>query len=176
MTRRWFAPVVLGLLMVGALATYAVTRVWLSSTSTMTAERSAVTGQDAAPVLLALAVVVAAGGLAVVASGGWLRQLIGLVIASVSMLAAITAYRVDVGGLALAGASAVHGRPWRLVTTLAFAVAAGLGAIVVVGSRGWPRMSSRFAAAGGETGPVDDDPADQTALWKAFDDGRDPTA
>jgi uncharacterized membrane protein (TIGR02234 family) len=146
-----------------------------------------VTGQDAAPVLGALAVVVAAGGLAVVAAGGWLRQLIGLVVAGTALIAAITAYRIDAGGPPLAKAlnassafvgrvpESVDGGPWRVATVVLFAVAAGLGIVVLCVSRGWPRMGRRYAnpAQARTVGQSDD--ADSTDLWKAFDDGRDPT-
>lgn len=190
MTRRLHAPVVIALLAVGALALYAVTRTWVSaqlSTPGLPADQVIVSGHDAAPVLVALALVVAAGGLAVVAAGGWLRQLIGLVIAAVSVLAAVAAYRVETTGRPLAEAlesspafvgampPAVDQHAWQTIALLAFVVAAGLGLVVATLSRQWPRMGRRYAspAAISPADPGDDD--DPAAVWKAFDEGRDPT-
>ncbi|HSI26909.1 MAG TPA: Trp biosynthesis-associated membrane protein [Aeromicrobium sp.] len=190
MTRRLYAPVVIALMAVGALGLYAVTRTWLSasvSTPGLPADQVTVSGHDAAPVLVAVALVVAAGGLAVVAAGGWLRQLIGLVIAALSVLAAVAAYRVDAAGQPLAEAlkaspafvgavpPAAERHAWQTVAWLAFVVAAVLGLAVAALSREWPRMGRRYAspAAIPPADPTDgDDPA---AVWKAFDEGRDPT-
>jgi uncharacterized membrane protein (TIGR02234 family) len=189
-TRRLYGPVVIALMAVGALALYAVTRTWLSAsvaTPGLPADQVTVSGQDAAPVLVALALVVAAGGLAVVAAGGWLRQLIGLVIAALSVVAAAAAYRVDAAGQPLAEAlkvspalvgstqPAADHHAWQTVACLAFVVATVLGLVVAAASRNWPRMGRRYAspAAVSPAEPTDgDDPA---AIWKAFDEGRDPT-
>jgi uncharacterized membrane protein (TIGR02234 family) len=188
-TRRLYAPVVIALMAVGALALYAVTRTWLSAslaTPGLPADQVTVSGHDAAPVLVAVALVVAAGGLAVVAAGGWLRQVIGLVIAALSVLAAVSAYRVDAAGEPLAEAlkaspAFVGAMPpadrhvWQVAACLAFVAAAVLGLVVAAVSRDWPRMGRRYAspAAVPPADPTDaDDPA---VIWKAFDEGRDPT-
>lgn len=191
MTRRLYGPVVLGLLVAGAVALYAVTRTWLSATVNtpgLPADRVTVSGHDAAPVLVAVALVVAAGGLAVVAAGGWLRQLVGLVIAGLSLLAAISAYRVEAAGRPLAEAlrsspAFVGAMPrtddhqaWQVVAWLAFAVAAALGLVVTGWSRDWPRMGRKYASPADRSVPEFDVDGDPAELWRAFDDGRDPTA
>lgn len=190
MTSRLYVPVVIALMAVGALALYAITRTWLSAslaTPGLPSDQVTVTGHDAAPVLVAIALVVAAGGLAVVAAGGWLRQLIGLVIAALSVLAAVSAYRVDAAGQPLvealkASPAFVGAMPptadrhaWQTVAWLTFVLAAALGLVVAAVSRNWPRMGRRYAspAAIPSADPTDaDDPA---VIWKAFDEGRDPT-
>lgn len=190
MTRRLQGPVVLGLLVVGAVALYAVTRTWLSATVAtpgLPADRVTVSGHDAAPVLVAIALVVAAGGLAVVAAGGWLRQLIGLIIAGLSVLAAVAAYRVEAGGPPLAEALTsspafvgsvprqVDHQAWQTVAWLAFLMACVLGLVVAGCSRSWPRLGRRYASPSEARGPVTGDDADPADVWKAFDEGRDPT-
>jgi uncharacterized membrane protein (TIGR02234 family) len=137
-------------------------------------------------VLVALAIVVIAAGLAVVASGGWLRQFVGLVIATVAAWAAVRALSLDITGAPLARALAESPAnlgaarlapdlsPWPGVATAAFVAAALLGLFVAAFGRQWPRMGSRYertASAPAEQAVAVDD-AD---VWRALDDGRDPT-
>lgn len=190
MTRRFYGPAILGLMVLGALALYAVTRTWLSTTLRtpgLPADRVTVTGHDAAPLLIAVALVVAAGGLAVVAAGGWLRQFIGLVVAALSVVAAITAYRVEAAGRPLAEAlkaspafvggqlPSVDHAAWQLVAMVAFALAAALGLVVAGFSRDWPRMGRRYDNPAEASASASAGDGDELDLWKAFDDGRDPT-
>lgn len=177
---------VLGLLAAGAVALFAVTRAWASTTVRtpgLPTDQVSVSGVDAAPVLAGLAVVIVAAALGVVAAGGWLRQVIGLVIAAVAGFAALRALTLDAGGAALGRAvldspayisgsnPPVDGGPWPWFAAFAFAVATALGIIVTIRGRGWPRMSARYereAAAAGE-------PADEADLWRVQDRGQDPT-
>jgi uncharacterized membrane protein (TIGR02234 family) len=190
--RRLYAPIVLGLLAAGSLALFAVTRSWATATVRtpgVPIDRVQSSGADAAPVLVALAIVVIAAALAVVASGGWLRQLVGLVIASVAACAAVRALSVDIAGAPMARAvldspanlGSVHLVPrvsaWPVVAGIAFVIAAVLGLLVVLFGRQWPRMGSRYdrasaTAAAPTAQPADLDDAD---VWRALDDGRDPT-
>jgi uncharacterized membrane protein (TIGR02234 family) len=187
--RRLYAPIVLGLLAAGALALFAVTRSWATATVRspgVPVDQVQASGADGAPVLVALAIVVVAAGLAVVASGGWLRQVIGLVIASVAACAAVRALSLDVAGAPLARALADSpanlgsARPvadlssWPVVATVAFALAAVLGLAVVVFGRQWPRLGTRYDRAA-RTRPEQVDATDEAEVWRALDDGRDPT-
>ena len=100
---------VLGLSAAGAVALFAATRVWASATVRtpgLPTDEVAVSGVDAAPILAGLAVVIVAAALGVVAAGGWLRQLIGLLIAGMAGFAALRALTLNAGGSAL-GAAAV---------------------------------------------------------------------
>ena len=178
------------MLLLGAVALYAATRTWVSmtvATPGLPSDRVTVAGSEAAPVLVAIALVVAAGGLAVVASGGWVRQLIGLVVAAVSLLAAITAFRVDAAGHPLAIAlraspayvgtapESVHHAPWQIATIALFALGSVLGIIVFAGSRSWPRMGRRYGSPADARGPGPAAEPEATDLWKAFDEGEDPS-
>lgn len=180
--------VVLGLLAAGALALFAVTRAWASatvSTPGLPTDRVSVSGVDAAPILAGLAVVIVAAALGVVAAGGWLRQLVGLLIAVVAGFAALRALTLNAGGAPLGralkdspayiggvnGAPAVDGAAWPWVAAVAFAIASLLGLVVAVRGRAWPRMSARYER---ET-PPRSEPADEDNLWRAQDQGQDPT-
>ncbi|MFL6090799.1 MAG: Trp biosynthesis-associated membrane protein [Aeromicrobium sp.] len=180
------AKVILGLLAAGAVALFAVTRAWASATVRtpgVPVDTVSVSGVDAAPILAGLAVVVVAGSLAVVAAGGWFRQLVGLVIAAVAGFAALRALTLNVGGPPLGRALKespayiggvephVAGAPWPWVAALAFAVACGLAVVVALRGRQWARMSARYERdADAEAGESDD-----VDFWRAQDRGQDPT-
>lgn len=178
--------VVLGLLLAGALALFAVSRTWASATVRtpgLPVDEVSVSGASAAPILAGVAVVVIAAGLAVVAAGGWLRQLVGLLVAALGGYAALRALTLNVGGgplgralqdspAYLAGARPpMQEAPWPWVAALAFAAAGVLGIVVVLRGRAWPRMSARYERATA-TPAADDDGSD---LWRALDAGEDPT-
>jgi uncharacterized membrane protein (TIGR02234 family) len=178
---------VLGLSAAGAVALFAATRVWASATVRtpgLPTDEVAVSGVDAAPILAGLAVVIVAAALGVVAAGGWLRQLIGLLIAGMAGFAALRALTLNAGGSALGRAlrdspayiggmrPPVDGGPWPWTAALAFAVAGALGVVVAVRGREWPRMSARYER---ET-PASTAPTDEADLWRALDEGHDPTA
>jgi hypothetical protein len=178
--------VVLGLLATGAVALFAVTRAWASATvrtSGLPIDHVTVSGVDAAPILAGLAVVIMAAALGVVAAGGRLRQLIGLLIATGAGFAALRALTLDPGGPALSrvlkdspayvgGANPpVSGAAWPWLTALAFGIAVALGVVVAVRGRAWPRMSARYE----RQAPSAAEPADEADLWRAQDEGQDPT-
>jgi uncharacterized membrane protein (TIGR02234 family) len=191
--RRLYGPVVTGLLVVGATALFAVTRAWATATVRtpgVPTDQVEASGADAAPVLIALSIVVIAAALAVVASGGWVRQVIGLLVATVAAWAAVQALSVDIAGAPIARALVdspanlgdAHPVPnvsvWPVVAGVAFVVAGVLGLAVVVFGRQWPRMGKRYdrPAAGPALAAhqVSAD-ADEAELWRALDDGQDPT-
>jgi hypothetical protein len=177
---------VLGLLAAGALALFAVTRVWASATVRtpgLPTDQVSVSGVDAAPILAGLAVVIVAAALGVVAAGGWLRQLIGLLIATVAGFAALRALTINADGGALDRAlkdspaylggvnPSVNGAAWPWLATFAFVTACVLGAVVALRGRSWPRMSARYE----REVPTTAESSDEADLWRAQDQGQDPT-
>jgi uncharacterized membrane protein (TIGR02234 family) len=178
--------VVLGLLAAGAVALFAVTRAWAAATVRtpgLPTDQVSVSGVDAAPILAGLAVVIVAAALGVVAAGGWLRQLIGLLIAAVAGFAALRALTLNAGGAALGRAlrdspayiggthPPVNAAAWPWVGALAFAIASVLGLIVALRGSAWPRMSARYE----REVPPPAEPTDEADLWRAQDEGHDPT-
>jgi len=177
---------VLGMLAAGAVSLFAVTRAWASATVRtpgLPTDEVSVSGVDAAPILAGLAVVIVAAALGVVAAGGWLRQLIGLLIAVVAGFAALRALTLNAGGAALGRAlkdspafiggvsPAVNGATWPWVAVLGFAMASILGVVVAVRGRAWPRMSARYE----RQAPAVPESAAEADLWRAQDQGQDPT-
>lgn len=180
------ARVVLGLLVSGAVALFAVTRSWASATVRtpgLPTDRISVSGVDAAPILVAVALVILAAALAVVAAGGWFRQLVGFGTAAVAGFAALRALSLDIDGAPLANAVRlspsflgdvqphVSVAPWPVVAAVAFGVASVLGLVVVVRGRAWARMAARYdrVPASEPDCRFTDDP------WRAQDHGHDPT-
>jgi uncharacterized membrane protein (TIGR02234 family) len=183
--RRLYAPSVLGLLVAGGVAWVALGRTWASTRLAPQGLPPAdvvVTGRDVAPLAAALAVVVVTAALAVLATRGRGRWVVGVLVVLLGVGGAVLSVLGGTGDGsrdALVGAAEqspaftgedlgrVATSPWPFVAAGGFVVAALLGALVVRHGRGWPGMSGRYDAPSRR--PVVEDP------WKALDEGRDPT-
>lgn len=191
--RRLYGPVVLALLAVGGLAFLGATRVWAKATveaDGLLPDDVSVTGRDVTPAAAALALVVVASSLAVLAASVRVRRVVGVLVVVVSVLACVLVLTADVTGNAFTQAveestaytgtnepDVVAESAWRLVTAGAFVLAAVLGAVIAALAGRWPTMGRRYDAPaahgpGDEVVAEDASPAD---LWKALDEGRDPT-
>ncbi len=188
--RRLYAPAVLATLAAGGLAFLAVRRTWASTTVVadgLSTDAVSVTGTDAHPLASALALVVLASALAVLATSGRARQAVGILTTLVSLAAFWIIVR---GGDALDDAVAaavkqspaftgtnlpddVHTTAWRFVAAAAFVVAMGLGALTTRFAPVWPAMGSRYDAP--PISPAAQATQDDDDMWKALDEGRDPT-
>ncbi|WP_229053621.1 TIGR02234 family membrane protein [Aeromicrobium sp. Leaf350] len=185
--RRWYGPTVLGVLAAGGGAFVAGRRTWVTTTlgDGQGAGATILTkGSDVSPLVPGLAIVVVAAALAVLASSGWFRRVVGALIV-VSAVGGVVATRTDPDGVVDAAVqesvafgqgvdvtSVTHQGPW--LAAAAFAVAALLGLLVIRYGAAWPTMSSRYDAPTAGTAPVAADP-DGSDLWKAMDAGVDPT-
>ena len=190
---RWYAPTVLLLLALGGWIFFAVSRTWLSADVRavgLPSDLVKVTEADAQPLVPALGLVVAAAGLAVLATRGRLRQVVGLlaVVAAVGVLIVVATgadERLAALNAAVDQSTAFTGanRPapqegeWlRWSVVLAAALAGCLGMLTTIAARRWPTMSGRYdaphASAPAKVATEDADGAD---LWKALDEGHDPT-
>jgi uncharacterized membrane protein (TIGR02234 family) len=204
-TRRTFGPVVLAGLASGALVAVAGDRAWAaaddpgrSGTDAILGVVSGVGADDAArmPLATALALVVLACWGVVLVTRGRFRR----VVAALALVAAVGALATAVVGWfsvpdalrdELVGTGVdhpgVHHTAWywaALVGTLLASVAAWLAVRWVPT---WPEMGSRYDApavgssAAGEPparSGAAEEPGEQSSLdlWKAIDEGRDPTA
>ncbi|MEZ5115630.1 MAG: Trp biosynthesis-associated membrane protein [Candidatus Nanopelagicales bacterium] len=142
-----------------------------------------VSGVALVPAGLALALVLAAGALAVVATGGWLRRVLGGLLAAVATAVAVPAVAYRLGDpVADATRSALDrvGDTAATVDVTAWWLTALLGGLaglvggVAVAARGhrWPGMSARYtrtapgagaAGPGGTVAPGGDGPRDAAA-------------
>lgn len=187
--RRWYAPTVLGLLAAGGVAFLASSRQWVNATVAsdgLPSDTIEITGSQALPLVGALALVVVTAALAVLATGGRIRRGVGLI----TVLAAATGLWVVItggGSVDSAFADAVEQSPaftggdvppssqsvlWPIVAGVAFAIATALGLLTVAVGHRWSAMSRRYEAPSGSAPAL---PRTEADIWKALDEGRDPT-
>jgi uncharacterized membrane protein (TIGR02234 family) len=135
-------------------------------------------GTEVASVVVATALVALAGLVAVVATRGWLRRLVGVLLVVAGLAVVVVSVRV------LADPSAVTGQQIQPPTVVldqsvtAWPVLAALGGVLVVAGgvvvvwrgAGWAGMAARYDAPAGTAA---ERPGD---TWAAFDRGEDPTA
>ncbi len=187
--RRLYVPVVLGLLAAGGLAFLALGRTWERArvaADGLPSDIVRVSGSDAYPLAAALALVVVTGSIAVLATGGRVRRAVGVLVvlaaggAIISLLDGRRALESAIGDAVTespaytgAGSVARSGTSWDFWTFVAFAVAAALGAVVVALAPRWPTMSGRYDAPSSTPAPAA--PRTEADIWKALDEGRDPT-
>ena len=178
--RRLFWPVLLVGVGSGALTAVAAARPWGSATATVAGRvtrQVEVSGTDVAPLALALALVaLAAWGTILVMRGRTRRALavVGL-LATLGVGATLVASYSQVSDVALRQAGDLASgstslSPWFavcLVGALVELVAFGLAVLLLPA---WPEMAARYDAPGSP-----DRAPDQTDLWKALDQGNDPT-
>ena len=181
--RRWYGPTVLGLVLAGGAAFVLGRRTWVTTTLGDGQGAGAVietTGADVSALVPGLAVVIVAAGLGVLASGGWFRRVIGVLVVA-SAVGGVVATRTDPDGVVDSAvqesvafgqgvdvSSVTHAGPW--FAAAAFVLAALLGLLVVRYGAAWPTMSSRYESPTSRV--VEPDGSD---LWKAMDAGLDPT-
>jgi uncharacterized membrane protein (TIGR02234 family) len=183
---RLLGLAVVGLLL-GALALWGASRgTWLTATwevplrGTVTATAD---GADTEPVLVpwALLALAAIGGL--LATSGWGRRAVGVIVGLAGLWAVLRA----VSGLAapapglLPASARQAGRAlgvavtpvWPLLAALGGLLLVAAGALVAARGSVMPRLGARYDAptGRGRTRPADD----ERGLWEALDAGEDPT-
>jgi uncharacterized membrane protein (TIGR02234 family) len=183
---RLLGLAVVGLLL-AALALWGASRgTWLTATWEVPLRGTVVVtanGADTEPVLVpwALLALAAIGGL--LATSGWGRRAVGVIVGVAGLWALLRA----VSGLAapapalLPASARQAGRALGVAVTPVWPLLAALGGVLLVGAgalvaaRGslMPRLGARYDAPTGRarTRPVDDD----RTLWEALDAGEDPT-
>ncbi|WP_226832052.1 Trp biosynthesis-associated membrane protein [Brachybacterium sp. FME24] len=160
---------------------------WAEATApdlTGTSQSVAVTGSEAAPAVLALAVVAIAAALASSLSSTWVRYVTGPVLIAAGLSAAWSAIAaaldpIGAAGSAVTTATGVLGSevdavatPWPLLALIPAAAVAAVGVIVLVAGRSWP-VGTRYRSA---AVAAPSDPArDPAAAWDALTRGEDPS-
>lgn len=193
--RRLYGPVVLATLATGGLGFWAASRPWGKTVLTSEGLKPSdlhVSGADAEPLVSALALVVVAAALALLAAGPRLRKGVGVLTLIVGVLGIVVAPRPGGSGIRHAVTTAaeaspaytgpesigdISSTPWYFVSILAFVLAVLLGAAMLRWSRAWPTMSSRYDAPGARPKLPDKLPEkiSDADMWKAMDEGNDPT-
>ena len=198
--RSTFAPTVLIGLAAAGLASVAATRVWnttippdatpvpetLANDPSMGVVATSVglTGGDINPLVSALALVALASWGALLVLRGRTRQAVA-VLGGVAAIGALGAWGTAVLG---GDTAALPGQPaadpswtaWPTVTAIALVLTLLAFAVAVRDARTWPAMSSRYDNPAGREqradAAVDIDDDDPRAVWRALDEGDDPTS
>jgi hypothetical protein len=183
MSRRSYGLTLLACLAGAGLALYAVTRSWSIEVTPrvgMSDLRAVRTGADVAPWVIGLALVALAGTGALLATGGWVRRALGvlLALAGLGVAAGAIAGRIGLSP----GAAGAGGTAWPIVCAAGGGVIAAGGLCAARLGHRWPRMSSRYERRQvppprtAEAGPSRvGEPVDHRAAWDALDRGDDPT-
>lgn len=186
-SRSSFGSTVLTGLAGAALATVGATQGWAEATRRSPGLRTVTaSGSDVAPVVLPLALVALAcwGTVLVLRRRG--RRVVAVVGAVSAVAAAVTALTAadrarDVAAQLLGGPpESTTTSSWPAVTAAGCLVGAAAFVVAFLRAPQWPEMSSRYDAPGtaGTAGTASGDPErPQTGaeLWKALDEGDDPT-
>lgn len=188
--RRTFGRVLLSGLASAGLAAVASSQTWLAASGDAAGARvsARISGSDAEPLGLALALVALATWGVLLVSGPVVRRaasLVGMLAAAGTVAVVVVGWShgdevaarvlADQGARSVADLSHVG---WYWVTGIAASVQALVFAAAFRLAPSWPTMSSRYDAPGAASaaGAGDDAvPADDLELWKALDSGLDPT-
>jgi len=186
--RRSFGPVVLLGLASATLVAVAGNRPWAEASGGSVRDFSSLSlSVDAGkmPAATALALVLLASWGVVLVTRGWVRRAVAAlgVLAALGALASVVvgwssvvdALRADLASVGVTAVSIDHtGWFWAAAVGAVLALASSVAAVALVPE--WPEMGSRYDAPGTAATPAPD-PEDQSSLdlWKAMDEGRDPT-
>jgi uncharacterized membrane protein (TIGR02234 family) len=190
-SRGGYAVTILVGLAASGLCALSVARPWARATATVRGLppiEASVDGADVAPVAAALAVVCLAGFGAVLATRGWVRRALGVVIvACAAVVVAVAVAPESTTGLledALAargwtgGGYDRSGTAWRAAAVASGVVVMAAGAIVTRFAGDWATMGTRYdsPSEGRQASQAaTDEPMSDAAMWRALDDGGDPT-
>ena len=187
--RRTFGPVVLLGLASAALGAVAGDKPAADAGGKgAVAARSGFVTYDAhMPVVTALCLVVLACWGVVLVTRGRVRRavaVLGALASAAAVVAAVASYasvpdqlRDELGQVGVAGAEIGH-TGWYWLAVGACLVSALACVLAVLWAPGWPEMGSRYDAPGAPAPEPVSSPEEQSSLdlWKAMDEGRDPTA
>jgi len=187
---RLYGPSVLGALATGGLAFFAASRTWAHTSveaSGVPTARVAVPGSEAVALVPALALVIVAAALAVLAASVRVRRAVGLLIVAVAVIGVLVILRAT-GDIDKAVDDAVRDSPafigtnapgavshtlWRWVTASAFVLSALVGVVITRFGALWPTMGRKYDAPKAHS--VNEQADTEADIWKALDEGQDPT-
>jgi uncharacterized membrane protein (TIGR02234 family) len=187
--RRSFGPVVLLGLASATLVAVAGNRTWVEADSGSARDVSSLAlSVDAGkmPAATAMALVLLASWGVVLVTRGRVRRLVAAlgVLAALGALASVVvgwtsvvdALRSDLASVGVTNVEISH-TGWFWAAAVGSALALLASVLAVAWSPDWPEMGSRYDAPGAAPQPTPD-PEDQSSLelWKAMDEGRDPTS
>jgi uncharacterized membrane protein (TIGR02234 family) len=190
-SRGGYAATILVGLAASGLCALAVARPWARATASVRGLppiEASVDGADVAPVAAALAVVCLAGFGAVIATRGWVRRALGVVIVACAVVVVAVAVVPESATGLLEDALSARGwtgggydrsvTAWRVVAAASGVVVMAAGAIVTRFAADWATMGTRYDSPSESrraAQPTADGPMSDAAMWRSLDDGGDPT-
>jgi uncharacterized membrane protein (TIGR02234 family) len=175
MNRRLYLLTLLASLAGAGLALYAITRTWsvhVTPRPGMSDLREARTGTDLEPWVTGLAVVALAGTGALLATSGWVRRGLGLLLSLAGLGVTIGA----ITGRAGLDSGDAHAA-WPILCAAGGVIILGGGVSALTRGHLWPGMSARYDRKPARAVPASTStPVDNRATWDALDRGDDPTA
>jgi uncharacterized membrane protein (TIGR02234 family) len=182
--RHGLATAVLGALAGSALPATAAAQPWLTGAATASAPGGRVSGSTAAPLVLATGLVGLAGAGALLATGGVLRRLLGVLLALLGAAATASATLVVARPAATYRTAAVPGvdtarhaitlTAWPFLAVVGLLLVTAAAVLTAVAGRGWPTLGRRYERAGSRSRGRARRPG-PGADWDDLDAGRDPT-
>jgi uncharacterized membrane protein (TIGR02234 family) len=189
--RRVYAQtLVVGLVSAGAVSV-GVSRPWVSATANVTGLpviHATVDGADLAPLAGALGFVLLASFGAVIATRGWVRRGLGVLVVVAALVVLAAAVHPGETGTALEqglSAKGWSGGPyetstsaWRLLVGLGSLGCLVAGLLVARFGGSWASMGARYDAPGSTAPQAAGSPEaelTETDLWRSIDSGHDPT-
>jgi hypothetical protein len=181
---RTFGPAVAVGLVGAALAAVAGSRDWASARADAAGIKveASVTGAESQPLVPALALVALAAWGVVLVTRGRVRRGVSAVglLASVGSLVGVVlgfggaqedAQEAAVARGATGDVFATSLSAWYYLAAAGALLAAAAFAVAVARSPRWPAMGTKYDAPSGRSTPPDDED-----MWRALDEGRDPTS
>ncbi len=184
--RRQLVLAVVGCAVAGAVVLFAAGRQWVTYTVVGGGHASAgPSGHDVAGGASALGLVMLAAVVALPATRGWLRRIVGLVVAGAgagagALAAYVLAAPATAAGPRYIGVFSFSANPsismratgWPWADVCAGVLALVAGAFALARSGDWPAMGRRYESGGRSARPA----ADASSMWDRLDHGDDPTA
>lgn len=164
-------------LIVGALATFiGCSFTWATATVTVLGGAGSrtvtVSGGEAVPQAMSLAIVAVAGALALLSLRSWARQVVGLLLIAVGVVIELGILdflrhpAIDAGNDTV-GLITTH--PWWIVVGIGALLIAAAGVVTTVFSRAWDGLGAKYEAEGSRKTRA-------MSPWDALNSGQDPTA
>jgi uncharacterized membrane protein (TIGR02234 family) len=189
-SRAGYALTILVGLAASGVCAVAVAQPWARATATVPGLppiEASVDGADVAPIAAALAVVCLAAFGAVIATRGWVRRALGILIVGCAAVVVFVAVAPGSTTGLLEDALSAKGwtggdydrsvTAWRVVAGVGGVLTIAAGAIVARFGAEWATMGARYdsPAEAQSARPTADEDLSDAAMWRALDDGGDPT-